>query len=75
MNANNFEMWRKNNRSFEAMAVMQDNPMPMGTGDHPVEVQVLSATSGLFFVLGTSPSLGRAFTEAETQAGRTTSWF
>jgi predicted permease len=70
MNANNFEMWRKNNHSFEAMAVMQDNPMPMGTGDHPVEVQVLSATSGLFSVLGTSPSLGRAFTEAETEAGK-----
>jgi predicted permease len=70
MNANNFEMWRKNNRSFEAMTVMQDNPMPMGTGDHPVEVQVLSTTSGLFSVLGTSPSLGRAFTEAETQAGK-----
>ena len=68
-NANNFEMWRKNNRSFEAMTVMQDNPMPMGTGDHPVEVQVLGATPGLFSVLGASPSLGRAFTEAEAQAG------
>lgn len=70
MNANNFEMWQKNSRSFEAMAVMQDNPMPMGTGDHPVEVQVLSATSGLFSVLGTSPVIGRAFTEAEAPEGR-----
>ncbi len=70
MNANNFEMWQKNSRSFEAMAVMQDNPMPMGTIDHPVEVQVLSATSGLFSVLGTSPVMGRAFTEAEAPEGR-----
>jgi predicted permease len=69
MNANNFEMWQKNSRSFEAMAVMLDASMPMGTGDHPVEAQVLSATSGLFSVLGTLPSLGRAFTEAEGKAG------
>jgi predicted permease len=69
VSANNFEMWQKNSRSFEALAAMQDNPMPMGTGDHPVEVQVLSATSGLFSVLGTSPTLGRAFTEAEGKAG------
>jgi predicted permease len=69
INANNFEMWQKSSRSFEAMAAMQDNPMPMGTGDHPVEVQVLSATSGLFPVLGTAPAMGRAFTEAEGKAG------
>lgn len=69
MNANNFEMWQKNSHSFEAMTVMQDAAMPMGTGDHPVEVQVLSATSGLFSVLGTSPVVGRAFTEAEANAG------
>ncbi len=69
MNAHNFEMWRKNSRSFEQMAVMQDNPMPMGAGDHPVEVQVLSATSGLFSVLSAWPSLGRAFTQSEAQVG------
>jgi len=69
MNANNFEMWQKNSRSFDAMAVMLDSPMPMGTGDHPVQVQVLGATPGLFLVLGTAPSLGRAFTEAEGQEG------
>jgi predicted permease len=69
MNANNFEMWQKNSRSFEAMAVMLDASMPMGTGDHPVETQVLSTTPGLFSVLGTLPSMGRAFTEAEGKAG------
>lgn len=69
MNANNFEMWQKNSHSFEAMTVMQDNPMPMGTGDHPVEAQVLSATPGLFTVLSTSPVMGRAFTEEEAQSG------
>lgn len=69
MNANNFEMWQKNSRSFDAMAVTLDASMPMGTGDHPVEVQVLSATPGLFSVLGTLPAMGRAFTEVEGKAG------
>jgi hypothetical protein len=34
MNANNFVMWQKNSRSFEAMAVMSEGSMPLGAGDH-----------------------------------------
>jgi predicted permease len=69
MNANNFMTWRRASRSFDAMAVMWQAPLPLGAGDHALEVQVLSTTPGLFSVLGTQPSLGRAFTEPEAQEG------
>jgi predicted permease len=70
VNVNHFLMWQRNSRSIESMAVMQEGTMPLGVGGHPEQVDVLSATAGLFPVLQIAPQLGRTFTEQETQLGQ-----
>ena len=70
VNANHFVMWQQNNRSFQSMAVMNQNSMPLGMGGHPIQVRVIGATAGIFSVVDVSPWLGRGFTPQETQPGR-----
>ncbi|MDE1178791.1 MAG: ABC transporter permease [Edaphobacter sp.] len=70
LNANNFLMWQKNNRSFAAMTAMDENTVPLGVGDHPLEVKALTVTPGFWEVVGATPAMGRAFGDAEAQAGR-----
>jgi predicted permease len=70
VNAHNFTMWQKNGRTFESMAVVDENTVPLGVGDHPLEVKALTATPSFFTVVGATPSLGRAFGDAEAQEGR-----
>lgn len=69
MNANHFELWQRNSRTIQSMAVMEQDSMPLGMGDHPLQVDVLKTTPGIFSVLETAPWLGRAFTSGETQPG------
>ena len=70
VSANHFSYWRRNSRSFESMALMQEGAQPMGLGDHPEQTGVLVATPGIFTVLRVSPALGRSFTESEAVPGR-----
>ena len=70
MNANHFVNWESNSRTLESMAVMQQNSMPLGAGGHPIQVDILKATPGIFSVLDAAPELGRAFTSQEAQPGR-----
>lgn len=69
VSANHFTFWQHNNRSFEAMAVMEQYSIPLGVGDHPFQVGVLTATPGLFQVLQVEPRLGRSFSAYEAQPG------
>jgi len=69
MNANHFEMWQRNARTIDAMAVMGQRSAPMGTGDHPLQVEMIAATAGVFKVLSAQPQIGRSFTVEETQPG------
>lgn len=77
VSANHFTFWQQHNRSFGAMALMQQYPLPLnpvargaaGDEDRALQVGVLSATPGIFAVLETEPQWGRAFTEAEAQPG------
>lgn len=69
MNANHFFNWQQNNHSIQSMALMEEGSMPLGTGGHPLQVDVLSATPGMFSVLDIAPQLGRTFTEQEAQQG------
>ncbi len=69
VSANHFTFWQQNNRSFDAMAVMQQGSAPLGGAGRPLQVGVLSATPGIFSVLQVQPSLGRAFTASEAQPG------
>jgi predicted permease len=70
MNANHFVNWQQNSRDIQSMAVMENQSMPLGLGGHPLQVDVVRATPGIFSVLSTAPRLGRAFTPQEAQPGR-----
>jgi predicted permease len=69
MNANHFTAWQQNSRSFESLAVMKQQSMPLGASTHPVQAEVLLATPGIFPVLDSAPQIGRAFTPEEAQPG------
>lgn len=69
VNANHFVTWQDNAHSIQSMAVMNQNSMPLGMGGHPLQVDVVSATAGLFSVLSTYPQLGRGFSSQEAQPG------
>ena len=69
VNANHFVFWQQHSKSFAAISVMRESSMPLGTHDRPQQVDVLTATPGIFPALEVNPHLGRAFTEAEAQPG------
>lgn len=65
----NFLDWRKDNRSFSAMAVGRQWSFSMtGHGD-AARVSANFISSGYFAILGVRPLLGREFTEDEDQPG------
>jgi predicted permease len=69
MNANHFFKWQQNTHSMQSLALMEEGSMPLGAGAHPLLVDVLSTTPGIFSVLNIGPQLGRTFTEQEAQTG------
>jgi predicted permease len=69
VSANHFTFWHQHNRSFNAIAVMEQYSVPLGAGGRPLEVGVLKATPEIFSVLQVQPTLGRAFTANEAQPG------
>src|SRR5580692_10419295 len=66
MNANHFFNWQQNSQSAQSMAIMEEGLMPFGANGHPMNVDVVRATPGIFSVLMTEPALGRTFTSEET---------
>jgi predicted permease len=69
VSANHFTFWQQHSHSFAAMALMEEDALPLGASGHPLQVRVLDATPGIFSVLEVQPRLGRAFTAAEAQPG------
>jgi putative ABC transport system permease protein len=69
VSANHFTFWQRHSRSFAAMAVMSEYPLPLGRSGRPLQVDVLHSTPGIFSVLEVQPWLGRAFTTEEAQPG------
>ena len=69
INASHFLNWQQHSRSFQSMAVMQPENVPLGAGGHPLQISVLRATSGLLSVLDAQPQLGRGFTPQEDIPG------
>jgi len=70
VSANHFTFWQQHNRSFDSMAIMQHGSVPLGANGRPLQVEMLSATPGIFSVLQVQPHLGRVFTSSEAQQGR-----
>ncbi len=69
MNANHFENWQQHSRSFQSMAAVEQDNVPLGAGGHPLQVGILKATSGIFDVLAAKPQLGRGFNGQEDHPG------
>jgi predicted permease len=69
MNANHLTFWQQHSQSFQSMAVMEENSLPLGLGGHPLQIGVLNATPGIFSALDSAPLLGRAFSMQEAQPG------
>ena len=69
VSANHFTFWQQHSRSFEAMAAMREYSMPLGAQGRPLQVEIVTATPGIFSVLEVQPWLGRAFTREEAQPG------
>lgn len=69
VSANHFTFWRQHNRTFDSIAVVQQDSAPLGASGRPLQVGVLAATPGIFSVLEVQPQLGRSFTDSEAQPG------
>ena len=69
MNANHFVAWQRSSHSFQSMALMQEEAMPLGSSGEPQKISVLRATPGIFSVLDVAPQLGRAFMPEEAVPG------
>jgi predicted permease len=69
MNANHFLFWQQHGHSFQSAALMKEDSLPLGIGGHPLQINVLNATPGVFSVLDSAPVLGRAFSPQESQLG------
>jgi predicted permease len=69
MNANHFFFWQQHSQSFQSMALMEEDSLPLGLAGRPIQLGVLKATPGIFSVLETAPLLGRAFSPQEGQLG------
>jgi predicted permease len=69
LNANHFAFWQQHAKSIDAMVIADEDSIPLGAGGHPLQVEVVRSTPGLFRVLDAAPELGRAFTAEEDQPG------
>ncbi|HEX3470417.1 MAG TPA: ABC transporter permease, partial [Silvibacterium sp.] len=66
----NYEDWKRQSRSFEALAVRTDADRTLtGAGD-AAHVQATYASANFFDVMRVNPLLGRVFVNSETQAGK-----
>ena len=66
-----FFAWKKNNQTFESMALYDfTGPgLNLGTGDRPEQVKGIHVSAEYFRVFGVTPARGRTFLEQEDQPG------
>jgi putative ABC transport system permease protein len=64
----NLQDWQARSRSFEAIGVYRSRSLTLLEGD-PERVTAGTVTAGFLAAAGAQPTLGRAFTEADTAAG------
>jgi predicted permease len=65
----NFLDWRRENRSFSALAGYHSNRMVLGEGAQPRVVWAGKTSANFFDVLGVRPAVGRFFREGEDAVG------
>jgi len=66
-----FMAWKRNNQTFDAMAIYDfSGPgLNLGSGDRPQQVKGIHVSEEYFRVFGVSPALGRTFLPQEDQPG------
>jgi predicted permease len=65
-----FDDWRRQSRSFTAMALVHGLPTTLTTGaGYPERIDITEVTAGTFALVGQQPALGRDFTEADERPG------
>jgi predicted permease len=65
----NFADWRRENQSFEEMALVSRNlTATLGGGEDPEPIRAAVVSPTFFDVLGVAPAVGRAFSDAEANA-------
>ncbi|MGH9762100.1 MAG: ABC transporter permease, partial [Blastocatellia bacterium] len=62
-----FADWRAQNHVFSDMAAYQDGSTSLTGVERPAHLEILTASAGLFDLLGAKPELGRAFVTEEDQ--------
>ena len=65
----NFEDWRTQNHSFEAVSAYEYEGMVLSEGGEPERLGGIFASSDFFRVLGVEPALGRGFLPGEDGPG------
>ena len=62
--------WKKENHSFDEMAVLMKDNLVLTGGGEPVQLRAARVSASFFRLLGVSPTLGRSFLPEEEQPGR-----
>ena len=70
VSAANFLDWRRESRSFDAMAAWSAWGFALTGEGEPEELSSVRVSPGLFDLLGVAPALGRGFLPAEETTGR-----
>ena len=65
----NFEDWRAQSKSFEAMAAFTTRRAMLSDGEKAEMAPAVQGTPGIFELFGVSPVLGRTFRPEEMEAG------
>jgi predicted permease len=65
----NFEDWRTQNRSFDAISAYEYDGLVLAGGESPERLVGILASSDFFRVLGVEPALGRGFLPGEDRPG------
>ena len=65
----NFEDWRRDNRSFEAMAAFRNGDAKLTGAGEPENLSGRMVSAGFFEMLGVKPILGRTFSPDEDRLG------
>jgi len=68
--APNYNDWRTQGRSFEAVAAFANAAATLTEGDEPERVPAVSTSANFFQVLGVAPALGRGFLPEEETTGK-----
>jgi len=69
VNAWHFNEWRRNQRSFEQMALLYEYSVSLTSDGEPERLPIGRVSSSLFPMLGVRPQIGRTFMEQEDQPG------